>query len=53
MKFDFATCTVEELWRYVGTHLERSGVGVVLVGGAVVSVHNRDAYRSGDQDFVT
>jgi hypothetical protein len=48
----FATCTEEELWRFVATHLERNGIGVVLVGGAVVSVHSRGAYRSGDLDFV-
>ena len=53
MSIDFPTCTVEELWRFVATHLEKRGVGVILVGGAVVSVHSHDAYRSGDLDFVT
>ncbi|MHC4955902.1 MAG: hypothetical protein ACYTGZ_18805 [Planctomycetota bacterium] len=52
MSIDLATCTVEELWRLVAAHLEKRGIGVVLVGGAVVSVLSRDAYRSGDLDFV-
>jgi len=52
MNINFANCTVEELWRFVAAHLERSGIGVVLVGGAVVSVHSEGAYFSGDLDFV-
>jgi hypothetical protein len=52
MKPDLACCTVEELWRFVAVHLERRGIGVVLVGGAVVSVYTEGAYRSGDLDFV-
>jgi hypothetical protein len=52
MSIELATCTVEELWRLVAAHLEKRGIGVVLVGGAVVSVLSRDAYRSGDLDFV-
>jgi hypothetical protein len=43
---------VEELWRFVATHLEKRGIGVVLVGGAVVSVYTEGAYVSGDLDFV-
>lgn len=52
MSIDFSTCTVEELWRLVAPHLEKRRIGVVLVGGAVVSIYSRDAYRSGDLDFV-
>jgi hypothetical protein len=52
MNIDFETCTVEELWRFVASHLEKRGIGVVLVGGAVVSVHSAGAYLSGDLDFV-
>lgn len=52
MSIDLATCTVEELWRFVASHLEKRGIGVVLVGGAVVSVHSGGAYESGDLDFV-
>ncbi len=52
MSLNLATCSVEELWRFVATHLEKRGIGVVLVGGAVVSVHSNDAYQSGDLDFV-
>lgn len=45
-------CTEEELWRLVAAHLEKSGISVVLVGGALVSIYSKGAYRSGDLDFV-
>jgi hypothetical protein len=50
--FDLATCTEADLWRHVAVHLEALGIGVVLVGGAVVAVYSDGAYRSGDLDFV-
>ena len=49
---DLSGCTVEQLWRFVASHLETRGIGVVLVGGAVVSVYSDGAYVSGDLDFV-
>lgn len=49
---DLSVCTVEELWRFVAAHLESRDIGVVLVGGAVVSVYSEGAYVSGDLDFV-
>ena len=49
---NLATCTEEELWRHVATRLEADGIPVVLVGGAVVAIYSRGAYRSGDLDFV-
>ena len=49
---DFSRCTVEDLWRFVAAHLENRGIGVVLVGGAVVSVYTEGAFVSGDLDFV-
>lgn len=52
MSIDFSSCTVEELWRFVATHLEKRAISVVLVGGAVVSVYSDDLYQSGDLDFV-
>jgi hypothetical protein len=52
MTINLTQCSVEELWRYVSTHLEREGISTVLVGGAVVSVYTQDAYRSGDLDMV-
>jgi len=52
MELDLSTCSVEEFWHFVAGHLESRGIGVVLVGGAVVSVYSNDAYRSGDLDFV-
>jgi hypothetical protein len=52
LNIDFKTCSEEELWRYVGSHLNAAGIDAVLVGGAVVSVYSAGAYRSGDLDFV-
>jgi hypothetical protein len=52
VRIDFARCTEEELWRFVAPHLEREGIPVVLVGGAVVAIHSAGAYHSGDLDFV-
>lgn len=49
---NFKTCTEEELWKYVAAHLESKGLSVVLVGGAVVSIYSKGAYRSGDLDFI-
>jgi hypothetical protein len=49
---DLSGCSIEELWRFVAAHLERRGIGVVLVGGAVVSIYTEGAYLSGDLDFV-
>ncbi|MCH7224532.1 hypothetical protein [Haloferula sp. A504] len=49
---DWATCTEEELWRYVAWHLEGAGIRSVLVGGAVVSIYTEGLYRSGDLDLV-
>jgi hypothetical protein len=51
-EIDLSTCSEAELWRHVAVHLEASGIGVVLVGGAVVAVYTEGAYRSGDLDFV-
>jgi hypothetical protein len=50
--FDLSNCSEAELWRHVAVHLEARGIGVVLVGGAVVAVYTDGAYRSGDLDFV-
>lgn len=52
MKIDFKNCTEEELWKYVGSHLSRSGIDAVLAGGAVVSIYSNGAYESGDLDFI-
>ena len=49
---DWKNCTEEELWRYVGWHLEGAGIGSVLVGGAVVAIYTEGLYRSGDLDLV-
>lgn len=52
MKIDLKTCREEELWKYIATELAKNGIDVILVGGAVVSVYSKGAYRSGDLDFV-
>ena len=49
---NFKTCTEEELWKYVASHLESKGLEVVLVGGAVVSIYSKGIYKSGDLDFI-
>jgi hypothetical protein len=52
MKINLKTCSEEELWKYVATHLKTKGIDTILVGGAVVSVYSAGAYKSGDLDFV-
>jgi len=52
MKIDLKTCSEEQLWKYVATELARNDVDVILVGGAVVSIYSKGAYKSGDLDFV-
>ena len=36
----------------MAVHLKKEGIDTVLVGGAVVSIYSKGAYRSGDLDFV-
>lgn len=45
-------CNEEQLWEYVAVHLEKNGLDVVLVGGAVSSIYTQGQYPSGDLDFV-
>lgn len=52
MKINFKSCTEEELWKFIATHLKKKGIDTVLVGGAVVSIYSEGAYKSGDLDFV-
>lgn len=49
---NWKTVTEEELWKFVGWHLANKGIHSVLVGGAVVSIYSKGAYRSGDIDLV-
>lgn len=49
---DWENVTEEELWKFVGWHLANKGIHSVLVGGAVVSIYSKGAYRSGDLDLV-
>lgn len=49
---NWKTCTEEELWKYVASHLAKNGIHTILVGGAVVSVYTDGLYRSGDLDLV-
>ena len=46
------TCNEKELWEYVASHLSKNGMSSILVGGAVVAIYSKGAYRSGDLDFV-
>jgi hypothetical protein len=45
-------CTEEELWEYVASELSANNIDSVLVGGSVVSVYTKGAYRSGDLDMI-
>ncbi len=49
---DWKTCNEKELWEYVASHLSKNGISTILVGGAVVAIYSKGAYRSGDLDFV-
>lgn len=51
MEINFASCTEEELWKYVASHLSKKGIDTVLVGGAVAAIYSNGLYRSGDLDF--
>lgn len=50
--FSYKKCTLEEFWQHVASHLEASGIGVTLVGGAVATIYSKGAYESGDLDMV-
>lgn len=52
MSFNYSNCTEEELWEFVSSHLSKGGIDTVLVGGGVVCVYTKGAYRSGDIDLV-
>lgn len=52
LDINLKTCSEEELWKFVGAHLAEHGIDAVLVGGAVVSIYSKGAYKSGDLDFV-
>ncbi|MBF0315989.1 MAG: hypothetical protein HQK52_21390 [Oligoflexia bacterium] len=52
MTIDFKSCTEEDLWKFVATHLKQHDIDTILVGGAVVSIYSEGAYKSGDLDFV-
>jgi hypothetical protein len=52
MKINFKTCSEEELWKYVASHLKKRNIDTVLVGGAVVSIYSEGAYESGDLDLI-
>lgn len=45
-------CTEDEVWRFVGWHLAKSGIQTILVGGAVAAIYSDGIYKSGDLDLV-
>ena len=49
---NWASCTEEELWKYVAAHLGKNGIDTILVGGAVAAIYSEGIYRSGDLDLV-
>jgi len=50
---NWQNCSEEELWYYVGWHLESAGISSTLVGGAVVAIYTEGLYRSGDLDLIS
>lgn len=50
--FDYKNCTIEELWKFVASHLETEEIGITLVGGGVATIYSKGKYQSGDLDFV-
>lgn len=44
--------TQAEIAAFISTHLEKSGIEVVLSGGATVCIYSNDRYVSKDLDFV-
>lgn len=49
---DWQRCTAEQLWHYLAWHLQKAGIGSVLVGGAAVSIHTKGVYQTGNLDLV-
>ena len=50
---DFANPDVKELAAFIFETLKKSGIHVVLVGGACVSIYSHNQYQSSDLDFAT
>ena len=49
---NWKNCTEEELWKYVAYHLAKDHIESTLVGGAVVAIYSKGAYKSGDLDMI-
>ena len=49
---NWTNCTEREFWSFIAWHLERGGIGSVLVGGAVVAIYTEGLYQSKDIDMV-
>ena len=52
MKIDFKSCSEEELWKYVASHLKQNGIAFVLMVGATPEIYTSGLYESGDLDFI-
>jgi hypothetical protein len=50
---DFSNITIKKLACLIYETLKKSGIEVVLVGGACVSIYSHNRYQSSDLDFVT
>jgi len=50
---DWAKISLEELAGYLSEELRKSGIEVILVGGACVTIYSQNRYQSYDLDFVT
>lgn len=49
---NLSTCTEEELWKHVASHLEKHHIRTVLSGGAVASIYSQRKYTTKDLDFI-
>ena len=45
--------SIRALAEFIGKHLSKHGIDVVLVGGACVSIYTKNKYLSDDLDFIT
>jgi hypothetical protein len=48
-----AKTTLEDLAILVSEHLQKQGLQIVLVGGAVVTIYSENEYQSHDLDFIS
>lgn len=53
MKIDWTKVDIKEFSAIISSYLKKSGIEVVLVGGACVSIYSENSYLSFDIDLIT